>query len=90
MTEAAKPPAKSRSKGQFKTYVCNEYPFLKLGSALKDEHDRHITIAFGEGVPGLYAAKSAAEEKFIESREWFGVKIFPFDQGAEPEKETEE
>jgi hypothetical protein len=74
--------AKTSPKAQFKTYVCNEYPYLKLGSALKDEHDRHITIAFGEGVPGLYTAKSAEEERFIESRDWYGVKIFPFDQGA--------
>jgi len=72
--------AKTSPKGQFKTFVCNDFPYLKLATALKDEHGGHITIAFGEGVPGLYTAKSAAEEEFIESRDWFGVKIFPFDQ----------
>jgi hypothetical protein len=70
---------------KFKTYVSTQYPFLKLGTALKDELGRHVTISFGESAPGLYTAKSAAEEEFIESRDWWKVKIWPFDQGKAAE-----
>ncbi len=73
---------------KFKTYCCNDFPFLKLSSALKDEHGVHITIAFGQGTPGLYTARSAEEEKLIESRDWYGVKIFPFDQETKAEQAT--
>jgi len=72
--------ALTRQETAQKTYVCNRYPGLSIGNAVKFEG-------------GLFTAKNKAEQEIVESSDWYGLYIVDRDTveeiAADSAEETE-
>jgi hypothetical protein len=76
------------SPAKFKTYVCLKYPFLNIGTLIKNEHGVHRSLHFGHGgnPPGYFTATCKEDEQIIEKNSHFKLDVFEVTKpGGEPE-----